>query len=404
MASVSEIMNLLNEAAARFPGAVSFMAGRPPDDFVDPSSLHAWIEAYLSSRGSSAAEQLRLGQYSDTNGVVREVMAAFLSREGLPDVTPADCMMVNGAQEGMLICLLGLCGATRKALAADPTYVGFAGAAEIVRIPVETVPDDDRFAERLIDRLRKGAGDVGCIYLVPDYANPTGRTLSREERLAIIEAAQRHGAVIVEDTAYRRYRYEGECIPTMYELAGGQSVVLIESFAKSLLPGLRIGVLLGQAQKSNGRSLADKWSPIKSYISVTTSPLTQAALAGFLLEQNYSIDAWMAPRIAYLSQSRDKLVDAINYSFVDIGILPSTKPKGGFFYSISLEREFSLSDCIRCAQEAGVLAMPMTLFSLEGRCTNMVRLAFSNVDPSLMPEAMERFSDWLGRPELQYGQ
>lgn len=295
----------------------------------------------------------------------------------------------------MLIALLGLCRGGRIAIAADPTYVGFAGAAEILGIPIEALEEDDQFVDRLVSRLEEAKGKVGCVYLVPDFANPTGRTLSRSERLAIIEACQRFDATIIEDTAYRRYRYEGEASPPMYELAGGKGVVLLESFAKSLLPGLRIGVLVTGVNPQTGKTFADEWSSIKSYISVATSPLNQAALAGFLQEQHFRLTDWMAPRIARLAASRDLLYEAVRHSFAGLDISPADKPQGGFFYTIDLKREFSLSDCMDCAQEAKVLVLPMRLFSLNERCGNIVRLAFSNVQPECIEEAVSRFAGWL---------
>jgi len=395
MASVSDTMNLLNEAAGQFPNAVSFLAGRPPDEFTDCAPVQSWIQSYLSRRGDTPADRVRIGQYSDTNGIVRDVVSSFLAAEGLPGVEASHCMMTNGAQEGMLIALLGSCRSGRVALAADPTYVGFAGAAEIVGISVEAIEEDHDFVDRLVGRLKRGGGDVGCVYLVPDFANPTGRTLTRSERLAIIEACHRSGAVVVEDNAYRRYRYDGEAIPTMYELANGQGVVLLESFAKSLLPGLRIGVMVTGRSHVSGKSLADEWSTIKSYISVATSPLSQVALAGFLEGQEFSLSSWMAPRIARLTSARNMMYESVQRSFVGLPVLPGPKPQGGFFYTIALEQDFTLDDSIRCAREAEVLVLPMRLFSLNGRFGNIVRLAFSNVEPNRIDEGIFRFAGWL---------
>lgn len=401
MASVSDTMNLLNEAAGRFPNAVSFLAGRPPDEFADCTPVQSWIQSYLSSRGNIRADRVRLGQYSDTNGIIRDIIASFLAGEGLPHVGASNCMMINGAQEGMLIALLALCRRGRVALAADPTYVGFAGAAEILGVAVESLQEDERFVERLVSRLKRGQGDVGCVYLVPDFANPTGRTLTYDERSAIIDACRRSGATIIEDNAYRRYRYEGEAIPTMYEMAGGDGVVLLESFAKSILPGLRIGVLVTGINPETGKTFADTWSSIKSYVSVATSPLNQAALAGFLQEQEFSLADWMAPRVSRLAASRDMLYEAIQISFEGMSIVQAQKPQGGFFYTIELDREFTLSDCIKCAEEANVLVLPMRLFSLNGQFGNVVRLAFSNVPPDRIEVAVSRLADWLRkRPVL----
>jgi (S)-3,5-dihydroxyphenylglycine transaminase len=181
----------------------------------------------------------------------------------------------------------------------------------------------------------------------------------------------------------------------MYELARGENVVLLESFSKSLLPGLRIGVMLAGHVQANGQTLAEKLSSIKSYVSVATSPLNQAALGGFLISQNYSFDPWMKARIRHVKNLRDLVVDHVDREFSSVRSFNRAKPKGGFFYSFPIDREFTIEDCVACAREADVLVMPMTLFSVNGRFKDWVRLAFSNVDADAIGPAIARFQKWL---------
>lgn len=397
MFSIGETMNILNQAAGHYPQAVSFLAGRPPDDFVDVSPVPSWIDRFVASRNDAEAERRRLGQYSDTNGICRDVVATYLSRTTGLDVRPDHCMMINGAQEGMLIAAAGLCGRSRIALAADPTYIGFAGAAEVVGVPLETLPDDGDLVARIIDRLERERGRIGCIYLIPEFANPTGRVLTLGERRALVAAAQASGAFILEDTAYRHFRYEGEDLPMLYSLSGGEGVILLESFSKTVMPGLRTGVLVAGATDASGQSLATRLSWIKSYVSIATSPLTQAALAGFLLGCDMDISAWVAPRVEKLRQGRETLLHALDRSFGEAAALGWNRPEGGFFLTLDLGRPFDLDDCFACARDAGVLVLPMQAFSLHGRCAEQVRLSFSNVEPAKIAPAIDRLATWLAR-------
>lgn len=404
MSPIEQTMNFLNEAAGRYPGAVSFLAGRPPDEFVDISPISDWINHYIVASGNQTSCRRMLGQYSDTNGICRDILADYLTRSLGTEVSTHDCMIVNGAQEGMLIAVAGICGRDRIALAADPTYVGFAGAAALIGTPLETIPDDDDFVGRLVERMGKRDQPPGCVYLVPDFANPTGRTLSLAERDALISAAHDFGVILVEDIAYRRYRYNGEDLPTLYTLAQGKGVVLIESFAKTIMPGLRSGVLVASMKGSNGMTLANRLSSNKSYVSVATSPIIQAALAGCLLQNDGDIAKIVAPRIQHMRERRDVLVSCLEDQ---LGSLQTEMqwqcPEGGFFLTLDVGAPFSLDDCISCAREAGVLALPMQAFSLHGTCTEKVRLSFSNIDPAEIGPAAERLLTWLRSQKIYLG-
>ncbi len=394
MTDIAGTMNFLNEAAGLYPDAASLLAGRPPDQFVDISPIGRWLDKFISSSPDPAACRLMLGQYSDTNGICRDIMATYLSGALGMRVDAADCMLINGAQEGMLIALASVCGQTRVALAADPTYVGFAGAAAIIGTPLETIKEDDDFVQRLVDRMTGYGPQVGCVYLVPDFANPTGRVLTMSERELLIETANRTGIVLIEDIAYRRFRYEGTDIPTLFSLSGGDHVILIESFAKSVMPGLRAGILVSQVRDARSRALADRLSTTKSYASVATSPITQATLAGCLLEHDYDLRALTDPRVQLIHQQRDALLLALEETVRDDNI-GWTRPPGGFFLTMQLGQPFGFDECLTCASDAQVLVLPMQAFSIEGNRANEVRLSFSNTAAQNFSPVIRRFNAWI---------
>lgn len=395
MNHAGDTMNLLNEAASRFPDATSFMSGRPPDEFVDIRVLQDWINRFVVSRPDSERTWKELGQYSDTNGIIRDILAEYFIARGAASTKPEHCMITNGAQEGMIIALKGLCSDSRVAIAADPTYTGFSGAAQISGVPLETVVEDDDFVDRLVRRVEKGTPKAGCIYLIPDFSNPTGRVLTLQERLRILDAARRANAIVIEDSAYRYYRYEGIEIPTLYSLSNGENVILLESFSKTILPGLRISALVTGAKDHDGRPLIDRLSQIKSYISVVTSPIHQAALGGFLLMHGNEMSGWMDRRIQRLRQNRDALLEALIAEFTEGNAATWNRPSGGFFLCVNLRHSFDLHDCVRCAAEAKVLILPARLLSDSRQYDSHVRLSFSNVRKESIPPATKRFANWL---------
>ena len=400
-AAIADTMNLLNEATRRYPGAISFLAGRPPQQSVDAAPALGWLRQYMDHAGDdTAARQARwseLGQYSDTNGVVLDYVARYLRKAGFVTAVPASCLISNGAQEAMAICLSGLVGRDKVAFAPDPCYVGFAGAADALGVALETALDDEHFLDKLQARLCASGRPVGCVYVIPDFANPSTRVMSLAERQRLLALAEQYDFFIVEDAAYRQYRYEGTDLPSIKQLDRQGRVVYIESFAKSVLPGLRLAVLLADHQDARGVPLAQRLSSIKSYLSVATSPITQGMLAGLLLQEDFSLQRWLLPRRQQLAANRDALVAALTRYFGPAGAhgIDWNVPTGGFFLALSLPFAFGQAEFEQCMSQHQVLVMPMQAFSTAGHHCDRIRLAFSNVDPAMIEQGVARLAEFI---------
>lgn len=400
-AAIADTMNLLNEATRRYPDAISFLAGRPPQHSVDASPALGWLQHYVDhTRDDTAARQARwaeLGQYSDTNGVVLDYVAEYLRKAGFATAEPASCLISNGAQEALAICLAGLVGRDKVAFAPDPCYVGFAGAADALGVALETAPDDEQFLDKLQARLRAPGRPVGCVYVIPDFANPSTRVMSLAERRRLLALAEQHDFFIVEDAAYRQYRYEGTDLPAIKQLDRQGRVVYIESFAKSVLPGLRLAVLLADHRDASGVPLAQRLSSIKSYLSVATSPITQGMLAGLLLQEDFSLQRWLLPRRQQLAANRNALVAALTRYLGPAGThaIEWAAPAGGFFLALRLPFAFGQAEFEQCVSQHQVLVMPMQIFSTAGHHGDRIRLAFSNVNPAMIDEGVARLAEFI---------
>jgi (S)-3,5-dihydroxyphenylglycine transaminase len=378
--SVVKAMQILNDIASRFPEAISFAAGRPPDDFISLPDVERKLSRFFDFHPS--IDRTSLGQYSTTNGIILEMLSEYLYRAGIGRFRPSDLLVTNGAQEAILIALAVLVPEGKIAVTADPGYVGFTGPAEAFGFAIEAFADDEHFVSKIEERARREPR-IGLVYAVPDFANPTGRVMSITERANLAGLAERYGFHILEDAAYRHYRYDGDALPTLKSFDRSGRVLYVESFAKTVLPGLRTAVVVAESTTGESAPIADRLGAVKSYVSVTTSPLAQATLAGLLLEINYQIAEAVEPRRAYVEANRNHLLRALEISFSEKSGYRWKCPEGGFFLTLETPRPFSeIDDLIACAEKAGVIVLPMNLFSSTGSRPNEIRLAFSNIVPS----------------------
>ncbi|MEO9240792.1 MAG: aminotransferase class I/II-fold pyridoxal phosphate-dependent enzyme, partial [Jatrophihabitantaceae bacterium] len=190
-------MNFLNEIANRYPAAVSLAAGRPFEEFFEVGSLDRYLRRFcqhLAEDLGYSDEQVRrtLFQYGRTKGIVHGLVAANLERDEAILVDPEAIVVTVGCQEAMFLVLRALRqSANDVLLTVAPTYVGLTGAARLVDLPVWPVasgPDGVDLADmsRQLDRARQAGLRPRACYLMPDFANPSGLSMSLDSRRAVL--------------------------------------------------------------------------------------------------------------------------------------------------------------------------------------------------------------------------
>ena len=407
-----DVMNFLNEAADRYPRAISFAAGRPPDRFVSAERTGQWIARYVRERTQSCAipEQSvwrELGQYGPAAGIVRDLVARWLAEDEDLHPEPGQLVITNGMQEAVFLLLSCICDGPDDVVLSDaPSYVGFAGAALLARVPA--IPVDG--SEPLLTRLERALAAIAAqkrraraLYLVPDFSNPTGATLTLAERQGLLEIAREQHLLLIEDTAYRAFRYQGDELPTLKALDTEGLVVQVGSFSKLFMPGPRFGYLYADQRVSqeDRRTLAEEVAKAKSFVSVLTSPLVQATVGGFLLEQQFTLRSWNRPRIELCKASRDTLLEALDQ---EVGAdlrdhVRWSRPEGGFFLTFTLPFEFGHHHMLTCARDYGLIACPLSYFSAAPEHTKTARLSFSNLTHDDAREGAKRWTRFV-REEL----
>ncbi len=391
------VMNFLNEIVEAYPRAVSFAPGRPPEHLFDVEGALAAIPRYVEhvarETGAAPADVLRgLGQYDRTAGRIGPLLARYLATDEGIRVAPEAIVVTNGAQEAMSIVLMTMLDPGRDTLlVSDPAYIGVTGAASILGIPLQPVPtgDDGLDLDALVACVAdvRAAGRVPrALYDIPDFHNPLGVTTPLEVRHRLLELAHEHALLVIEDNPYGTFAYEGERLPTLKSLDRRHDVVYIGTFSKTLLPGLRLGYVVADQPVAGAPAntlLAHELSKVKSMVSVTTSPLLQAIVAGTLIERDFSLLEANRERVAHYRANRDHMLAALEHYFGRDELLAArvtwNRPSGGFFLTVTLPFPFD-DDCLRtCAERYGVICCPMTYFSLAPGRERQIRLSFSYV-------------------------
>jgi (S)-3,5-dihydroxyphenylglycine transaminase len=398
-------MNFLNEVVGRYPDAISFAAGRPPNQFLFTERVPDWFRCYVEYRskilGRGDAKALwEVGQYADTSGIIQSLIARYLDVDGEGVVDSSDCVVTNGFQEALLIHLMRLARYGGAVVTLDPTYVGLTGAAMAAGVPIYAVRTESCPAsgiqEGIIAAQRDGHAPI-AIYLVPDFDNPSGHLLDLSQRTDVLNIAERYDAIVFEDAAYRVFSYGSTREPSLLSLDRSGRVFYLGTFSKMFLPGVRVGFSAG---KPRGREALAEIASLKSFTSVTTSPIAQAIVGGFLIDVDCRVLDWNAPRIAFCRANRDAVLDALKTELGAFEDISWTVPTGGFFVVVRIPFEFDAADASDAAERYGVIVTPMTLFSPSGGSRQEIRLAFSNLSEASIREGVRRLANYLKeRPE-----
>ena len=404
-------LGFLNEVMDRYPDAISFAPGAPHPAFHDEIDLARSTDRFLDHLvqdvGHSPAKARRLlFEYGPGRGIINHLVAEVLRRD-LGITAPPDSLVVTtGAQEAMLLVLRALFrDASPDVLAvANPCFVGITGAARLLDVPVVPVPetDDGIDVDALADRCRaaKAAGRrVRACYVAPDFSNPGGSRMSAGHRRRLLDLAEREDFLVLEDNTYGFTAADGDELPPLKAMDGGGRVVHIGTFAKVCFPGARVGYVVAD-QRVGQRTLADELAVLKTVVTVNTSPLSQAAIGGVLLEHGGSLAEVCRRRAERYQANLGHLLGALERHVPQTGrggreAVRWNRPAGGFFVRVDLPVPADGALLEVSAAEYGVLWTPMAQFYLDGTGNHRLRLSCSYLDPEQIETGVRRFAAFL---------
>lgn len=403
-------MNFLNEVAERYPQAISLAAGRPHEDFFELETVHRAIRVftrYLTDDCQMSEEKVRrtIFQYGPTAGIIQGLVSEHLAIDEKMQVDPHAIVITSGCQEAILLTLRALCRDPGDVLLAiNPTYVGLTGAARLLDIDVVAVATDATgvdFADfkAVVARLRAQGRKPKACYVMPDFANPSGTSMSLETREGLLALAFDEELLLLEDNPYGYFHGDETRLPTLKALDKTRQVVYLGSFSKTIFPGARVGFLVAdQLLEPAGTAgcLANQVAKIKSMVTVNTSPIVQAIIGGQLIEHRLSLSTATRDLRGIYERNRVAVLAALEEKLGAHDLPVSWNiPAGGFFLVLTVPFSADEAALAQCAQEFGVIWTPMTHFYLGEGGANQLRLSISALSPEQIEDGVERLSRFI---------
>ncbi|GAA3869533.1 PLP-dependent aminotransferase family protein [Saccharothrix violaceirubra] len=358
------------------PEVISFAGGLPAPELFDVDGLRAAFDRAVSRRTL---------QYAPTEGDpdLRASIAARLTGRGLP-TDAGQLLVTSGSQQALTLIATALLEPGAVVAVEEPTYLAALQCLGLAGARLVPVAGDEHglVPESLAEVVERSKPEL--LYLVPTFANPTGRTLPAARRAAIADLASRHGFWVVEDDPYGELRYAGEAVPTLASF--GDRVLHVGSFSKVGAPGLRLGWLRAPAD------LLRALVVVKQAADLHTSTIDQAAAATYLAETD--LDAHVATLCREYGVRRDAMLAALP------GTLPAgstwTTPDGGMFVWAGLPGDVDAAVVLERALKHDVAFVPGGPFFATTPDHSTLRLSFTTNTPERIAEGMTRLSAAFG--------
>ncbi|MYM40789.1 aminotransferase-like domain-containing protein [Duganella qianjiadongensis] len=353
------------------PEIISFAGGLPSPLTFPVETMKAAFDKVLSENGKVAL------QYGPTDGYLplRQWIADSLSTNGAK-IVPEQVLMTSGSQQALDLLGKVLIDEGSRVLVETPSYLGALQAFSVYRPEFKSVDTDEHgLVPASLDKVAAGAR---LLYALPNFQNPTGRSLSVERRVELVETCARLGLPLIEDDPYGALSYKGAPAPKMVAM-NPDGVIYMGSFSKVLTPGIRLGYVVAPLPLVRRLELA------KQAADLHTSQLTQMVVYdvikdGFLDQHIPKI------RTLYGDQCQ-VMLDAMAQHFPSA--VQWTKPEGGMFIWVTLPKHIDAMKLLDEAIAQKVAFVPGSPFYANEPETNTLRLSFVTVPPERIRAGIE---------------
>ena len=362
---------------------LSFAGGLPaPEAFPVEAIARAHAQVLASAAAPAAL------QYGPTEGFgpLRAWIAGRMAGRGIR-CRPEQVLITAGSQQGIDLVGKALLDEGDTVVVENPSYLAALQAFESYEARFEVVGSDDDGMrvdelERLLSRSRPK-----LIYLVPNFQNPRGTTLSLERRERLAELAAEHHVPVLEDDPYGELRYRGEKLPAVAAIDPAAPVIYLSSFSKTLAPGLRLGWVVADEKTIRMLTVAKQAADLHS------GSLAQHATARLL--ETFDYDAHLRTICALYGARCEVMLAAIERSFPRGATW--TRPEGGLFVWAQLPGGLDTGALLPAAMEERVAFVPGAPFFAAAPDRSTLRLNFSNRPPELIAEGIARLGGCIAR-------
>lgn len=377
--SVSEVRALFSVVSR--PEVVSLAGGMPDVSALDGDLIEQAFRSLMSNRRNYAL------QYGGGQGDLRlrEQIQEIMALDGVHG-SVEDLMITTGSQHALELLADLFLDKDDVVLVEAPSYVGAVGIFRHKEAHIEHVFTDEdgispealaEAADRMIEQGRK----VKLLYLVPNFANPSGVTLTAERRAQVLQVCRERGILIIEDNPYGLLYFDQKP-PEAMRAMDSEGVVYLGSFSKILSPGLRVGYVLAPPAIREKLVLANE-----------SAILSPATFAQMMVSEYLSLSDWQGQIDTYrklYATKRDAALEALAQYLPRV---QTTRPQGGFFLWLTLPEGLNSKEMLPLAVNELVAYTPGTAFYGDGRGANNIRVCFSHPTAENVKVGIKRLSN-----------
>lgn len=378
----SEIREILKLTAK--PEVINFAGGLPAPELFPVQEIKKVTEELLEQYGAQVL------QYSTTEGYkpFRDLIAKRMNDKFKTNVTGDDVTIMSGSQQALDFAGKIFIDEGDVILLESPSYMGALNAFKSYGPKyVEIAMDEDGMIPEELEKALQTTERVKFLYMIPDFQNPTGRTLSLERRKKIMEIANKYDLPIIEDNPYGELRFKGERLPAIKSFDTKGLVIYHGTFSKIFTPGLRLGWVCANPE------ILNQFIVIKQASDLHTSEFNQRIAYEYMMK--YNIDEHIENIIALYRKRREVIVKTMQDEFP-----PSVKftlPDGGLFLWVTLPEGVDgiklLEECLK----ENVAFVPGYSFFPNSSKKNTMRMNFSNMPDDRIVEGVKRIAKVLKR-------
>ena len=365
-------------------GIISFAGGLPDPSTFPVAELKAITTQVLDREPHMAL------QYGPTEGDarLREELVRWMAKDGIR-VTRDQVLITSGSQQGLDVIGRVFLDPGDLIVVERPSYMAALQVFRMHRVEmVGVAQDDDGMRVDLLETTLAGLAAAGkrpkIIYVVPDFQNPSGVTMSESRRRRLLALAREYRTLVVEDNPYRELRFEGEAPPPVAALDEDGRVIYLSTFSKTLCPGLRIAWIAARDE------FIQQFVTAKQGMDLCCPAFTQAIAAEFCASG--AIYARVPAIAALYRRKRDAMLGSLEREMPP-GVT-WTHPRGGLFLWVRLPEEMDSEQLLRPAiEEEGVAYVVGSGFHADGGGKNTMRLNFSYPSEKEIEEGIRRLAN-----------
>ena len=327
-------------------------------------------------------------QYGPTDGLpaLRQHICKLMEPQGL-HAQPADILITAGSQQGLSFAGMLFVDPGDVIITESPSYLGALNAFKAYQPTfVEVDMDEEGMKMEVLEKaLEENKGKVKFIYTIPDFQNPTGRTMAIDRRKKLVELANKYGVYIVEDNPYGALRFEGEIQPAIKSFDTEDRVVYLGTMSKIFSPGMRIGWIYANPEVLN------KFNLIKQGADLQCNSMAQRQCSVFF--DQYDIQAHIQKIVKVYRKRRDLMLSTMQECFPKN--VTWTHPEGGLFLWVTLPEGLDSAVVFEKALEKKVAFVAGEPFYPNGGNANHFRMNYSAMPDEKIVEGVKRLGEVL---------